>query len=181
MQGDFMWRYLFISLTFAAPATAQVIDREDHSILDQLVPESFKLSGTATVAFSGLRWRTTINYALTNDSGMNLFVGIERSGVSIGSCTDVESSGGGLPLLPSPGQRIYAGPIGAGPPRGVTVLAGAQVTGTIVLFDCDAPNPGFETTPLALSLMLGKQSNYLTMQAVPLSATVPIRRMRPPF
>jgi hypothetical protein len=74
-----MWRYLFIFLTFAAPATAQVIDRDDHSILDQLVPDSFKLSGSATAAFSGLGWRTTINYALTNDSGMNLFLGIVES------------------------------------------------------------------------------------------------------
>jgi hypothetical protein len=180
MREGLMWRYLFLSLAFAAPAIAQVT-REDNSIFDQLVPESFKLSGSAIAAFSGLEWRTTINYALTNDSGMNLFLGIERSNVSLGSCTDVESSSGGLPLLPSPGARIYTGPIGGGPPRGVMVLAGARIAGTIILVDCEAPNPGFETTPFAFSLMLGKQSNYFTMQVVPVSATVPVRRMRPPF
>ncbi len=176
-----MWRYLFLALTFAAPASAQVMDREDHSILDQLVPESFKLSGSAIASFTGLAWRTTVSYALTNDSGMNLFLGIERSGVSLGSCTEVESGSGGLPLLPSPGQRIYAGPIGAGPPRGVMVLAGARVTSTIVLVNCEAPNRDFETTPIALSLMLGKQPSYFTMQVVPVSGAVPIRRVRPPF
>lgn len=176
-----MWRSLFLTLALAVPATAQAMQRDDHSIIDQLVPESFKLSGSAIAAFSGLSWRTTVNYALTNDSGMNLFLGIERSGVSLGSCTEAESAVGGLPLLPSPGARIYAGPIGGGPPRGVMVLAGARVVGTITLLNCEAPNPGFETTPFSLSLMLDRRADYFAMQIVPVSATVPIRRMRAPF
>lgn len=89
-----MWRFLLVVLALATPAIAQVGPREDNSILDQLVPESFKLTGTATAAMNGIVWRTSINYALTNNSGMNLYLGIERSGVSLGSCTEAETSSG---------------------------------------------------------------------------------------
>jgi hypothetical protein len=176
-----MWRLLLVALALATPAFAQVAPREDTSILEQLVPESFRLTGTATAARNGFLWRTTINYALTNNSGMNLFLGIDRSGVSLGSCTEAEAANGGLPLLPRPRQLIYGAPIGAGPPRGILALAGARIAGTIILMNCDAPNPGYETAPLALSLMLGKEADFNKMQLIPLSAVIPIRQLRPPF
>lgn len=172
---------VFLAL-LASPAVAQIAPKQqDDSILEQLVPESFKLTASATAQRTGLVWRTTISYGLKNDSGMNLYMGVDRSSVALGSCTEAETSTGGLPLLPSPQARVYSAPAGSGPPRGVMALAGSRVSGVITLVNCDAPNPGSATAPLSLSLLLGKQADYARMTPVPISADIAIRQIADPW
>ena len=43
-----------------------------------------------------------------------------------------------------------------GPPRGAFVPAGARAAGAIVVYNCPAPNPGYPTAPLSISLLVGK-------------------------
>lgn len=171
---------LFTVLTSAA--FAQVAPKQtDETILEQLVPESFKLTASATAQRTGIIWRTAISYALKNDSGMNLYMGVDRSSVAFGTCNDAESSTGGLPLLPSPEARVYSAPAGSVAPRGVMALAGSRVSGVITLAYCDAPNPGSATAPLSMSLLLGKQPDFRSMTPVPISADIPIKQIADPW
>ncbi len=98
--------YRIVAFLFAAclsafqPAFAQVI-AGDNALLEQLVPESLKFEASAVASKADLfNWRTNISYTLTNNSGMNLYMGIMMGSVAIGSCSQVNNARGGLQLLP---------------------------------------------------------------------------------
>jgi hypothetical protein len=164
-------------LAFLSPAFAQVT-QQDESLQQQLVPDSFKFEGTAIAQQFNWFWNTTVSYSIVNNSGMNLYLGLMIGGVSIGSCTDAQRATGALQLLPSPNAVAYSQAYGAGPPRGAFVPAGGRATGTIVVANCPAPNPGFPTAPLSISLMVGKGEMPKSMIRFPLSADVPIRQLQ---
>ena len=159
-------------------ASAQIIQNPE-ALQEQLVPESFKLTASAIaekVPYHRL-WRTSITYSIANDSGMNLYIGISQQGLAIGSCTEVESTTSGLPLLPPPTAIAYAAPIGGGEPRGIYVPSGGKAGGTIIMAECEAPNPGSPTAQLSLTLMLGKKPSFTKMFTYPLSTDAPVRQL----
>jgi hypothetical protein len=166
-----------LSFACRSPAFAQVTP-QDESLQEQLVPESFKLEATAVAAKFNWLWNTTINYTIANNSGMNLYLGIMRGGVAIGSCTDAEEASGSLQFLPNPHAHVFSINPMQGPPRGAFVLAGARVAGAIVVSNCAAPNPGYPTAPLSISLMIGKTQAFQTMTTFPLSMNAPIRQLQ---
>ena len=65
-----------------------------------------------------------------------------------------------------------------GPPRGAFVPAGARAAGAIVVYNCPAPNPGYPTAPLSISLLVGKSQSFQTMTTFPLSVDAPIRQLQ---
>jgi hypothetical protein len=172
-----MLRIIAVFFALISPAFAQVAT-PDESLQEQLVPESFKLTASAIATKPYAEWWTTVSYILVNNSGMNLYMGILQGSVAIGSCTQVEKVAGGLPALPGRNQLVYIAPIGSPPPRGMFVPAGGQVAGSIVFLDCAAPNPGFPTAPLSVSLMVGKSGAPKTMTQFSVSAEAPIRQVR---
>jgi len=163
-------------LCLASPASAQV-SPQDESLQQQLVPESFRIEATALASKFNWLWNTTISYTITNNSGMNLYLGIMKGGVSIGSCTDAEEVRGSLQFLPSPHAHVYSVNPMQGPPRGSYVPAGSKVSGAIIVYTCAAPNPGYPTAPLSIQLLVGKAQSFQTMTTFPLTADVPIRQV----
>jgi hypothetical protein len=172
-----MWHLIAGFLLFTTAASAQIL-QDDNSMQEQLLADSFKITASATASNSMNMWRTSIAYGITNNSGMNLYLGISQGGFALGSCTDLDSATSGLPLLPAPNSRVYSSPAGGGEPRGIFVPSGVRVAGTIVLSNCAAPNLGSATAPLSLTLMMGKKPNFSSMFTFPLSADVPIRQLR---
>ena len=90
-----------VSLSCLSPACAQVT-QQDESLQEQLVPDSFKIEASAVASKFNWLWNTTVSYTVTNNSGMNLYLGVMRGGVTIGSCTDAEEIRGTLQFLPNP-------------------------------------------------------------------------------
>jgi len=173
-----MLRIITIFFALTSSTLAQVTT-PDSSLQEQLVPESFKLEATAIAAKVNLSdWRTTVSYALTNNSGMNLYIGIMMGSIAIGSCTEAQSAHGGLQLLPGPNTIAYPVDLTVGPPRPVFVPAGTRVAGTILVEDCSAPNPGSPTAPLSISLMIGKSEARKAMIQYPLSVDALIRQVQ---
>jgi hypothetical protein len=168
---------VFISLCVLSPAFAQVT-QQDESLQEQFVPESFKVEASAVAAKFNWLWNTTISYTITNNSGMNLYLGVMRGGVTIGNCTDAEEIRGSLQFLPNPHANAYSVNPMQGPPRGAFVPSGGRAADTIVVYNCPAPNPGFPTAPLSISLMVGKSQTFQTMTTFPLSADTPIRQLQ---
>ena len=168
---------IFISMSLLSPVVAQVT-QPDESLQEQFVPESFRLAASAVAAKFNWVWNTTISYSITNNSGMNLYLGVMRGGVAIGSCTDAEEISGSLQFLPNPQAHVYSVNPSEGPPRGAFVPAGARVAGAIVVYNCPAPNPGFPTAPLSIALLVGKSQSFQTMTSFPLSFDAPIRQLQ---
>jgi len=166
-----------ISFSLSPGASAQVM-QQDESLQEQLVPESFTLEATAIASKFNWLWSTTVSYAVTNHSGMNLYLGIMQGGVTLGSCTDAEEIRGALQFLPSPHATAYSMNPMQGPPRGAFVPAGARATGAIILTNCATPNPGFPTAPLSISLMVGRSEAFRTMTTFPLNVDAPIRMLQ---
>lgn len=172
--------FFFVAcLSAFQPASAQVT-AGDNPILEQLVPESFKFEASAVASKIDLfNWRTNVSYTLANNSGMNLYMGVLKGSVAIGSCSHADNAHGGLQLLTIPPSGPYAVELSVGPPpRPVFVPAGGKISGMIAVEDCSAPNPGSPTAPLSLTLMIGKTDARKTMAQVPLSANTPIRQIR---
>lgn len=170
---------LAFALAAALPSYSQVANN-DSALLDQLIPDSFKLEANATAALAGLiDWRTSISYSITNKSGMNLWMGIAMDSVAIGTCSSAHIYHGGLALLPTPRTTAYSFNPSQGLPRPVMVPSGGKVAGMIELENCAAPNPGSATAPLSLSLMLGKTNDTKNMVEFPISIDAPIRQIVP--
>ena len=173
-----MLKIILFLLCLTTPLSAQILN-QDQGVTEQLVPESFKFDGTAQAAKFGLfDWKTTISYSLTNNSGMNLYMGILMGSVGIGSCSEARSVRGGLQLLPGPNSTAYAIDLSVGPPRPLYVSAGQKISGTIIVEECEAPNPGVATAPVALTLMLGKTQSTKVMTQISLSAEMPVRQIQ---
>ena len=168
---------IFFATLGLSPVSAQVMQQDD-SLQQQLVPDSFKLTATAVAAKFNWFWNTTISYTVTNNSGMNLYLGVMRGGVTIGNCTDAQQIQGSLQFLPNPHATAYSVNPMDGPPRGAFVPAGARVSGAIVLANCAAPNPGHPTAPTSLTLLAGKSQAFKTMTTFPLSFETPIRQLQ---
>lgn len=170
---------IFASLLFVvnAPASAQVTP-QDESLQEQFVPESFKLEATAVAAKFNWFWNTTISFTITNNSGMNLYLGVMQHGVTIGSCADAQEIRGALQFLPNPHAHVFSVNPSQGPPRGAFVPAGARVAGAIIVANCAAPNPGFATAPVSIQLLVGKSQSFQTMTNFPLSFEAPIRQLQ---
>jgi hypothetical protein len=166
-----------ISFCTYLPASAQVM-QQDESLQEQLVPESFKVEATAIASKFNWIWSTTISYTVTNNSGMNLYLGVMQGGVTIGNCTDAQEIRGSLQFLPNPQANAYSVNPMQGPPRGAFVPTGARAAGAIVVYNCAAPNPGFPTAPLSISLMVGKTQSFRTMTTFPLLVDAPIRQLQ---
>lgn len=160
-----------------SPASAQVT-QQDESLQEQFVPESFKIEASAVSSKFNWLWSTTISYTITNNSGMNLYLGVMRGGVTIGNCTDAQEIRGSLQFLPNPHANAYSVNPMQGPPRGAFVPAGGRAAGAIVVSNCPAPNPGFATAPLSISLLVGKSQSFKTMTTFPLSVDAPIRQLQ---
>ena len=170
-----MFRVLIILIALTDIACAQIV-KPDENLQEQIVPESFAFTGTATARKFNSFWRTSVSYTVVNKSGINLYLGLMQNGVSLGSCGDAESTQSGLPLLPSPSASVYSSPAG-GLPRAVFVPASGRTSRRIVLENCAAPNPGFETAPLSITLMLGKTNDWKKMITLPVDAEIPIRQL----
>ena len=93
----------FVSLSCLSPACAQVT-QQDESLQEQLVPDSFKIEASAVASKFNWLWNTTISYTVTNNSGMNLYLGVMRGGVTIGSCTDAQEIRG-IAAIPAQSAR----------------------------------------------------------------------------
>jgi hypothetical protein len=172
-----MLRVAMMLALLISPATAQVMG-PDESLQQQLVPESFPFEATAVATkINQFEWTTTISYAVTNKSGMNLYMGVAIGGVSIGSCTRATRASGGLRFLPPPGMTNYSTNMVGGDPQAVFAPAGARIAGNISLDECSAPNPGSPTAPVSMSLMIGKTQAIQSMIQYPVSAIAPIRRV----
>ena len=172
-----MLRVVMMLALLMSPAAAQVMG-PDESLQQQLVPESFPFEATAVATkINQFEWTTTITYAVTNKSGMNLYMGVAIGGVSIGSCTRATQASGGLRFLPPPGMINYSTNIAGGDPQAIFAPAGARIAGSISLDECSAPNPGSPTAPVSMSLMIGKTQTIQSMIQYPVSATAPIRRV----
>ena len=150
----------FVALSYLSPACAQVT-QQDENLQEQLVPDSFKIEASAVASKFNWLWNTTVSYTVTNNSGMNLYLGVMRGGVTIGSCTDAQEN--------NPMQ---------GPPRGAFVPSGGRAAGAIVVYNCPAPNPGYATAPLSISLLVGKSQSFQTMTTFPLSVDAPVRQLQ---
>lgn len=171
-----MLRLLLVLLILTSPVSAQIMS-PDEGLLQQLVPESFPLEASALAAKVSLgEWNTTISYTLSNNSGMNLYMGVLMGSVSIGSCNQATRTSGGLALLPGRGAIAYPIDLSVGPPQPVIVPAGARIGGNITIERCDAPNPGFPTAPVAMTLMIGRSPSIKGMIQYPVSTTASIRR-----
>ena len=177
MQRKVVLILVFIFFAMIAPVRAQVT-QQDESLQEQFVPESFKLEADAVAAKFNWFWNTTISFVVTNNSGMNLYLGVMRGGVTIGNCTDAEQIQGSLQFLPNPHATAYSVNPMQGPPRGVFVPAGARVAGAIIVANCAAPNPGHPTAPVSLTLMVGKSEAFRTMTTFPLTFETPIRQLQ---
>ena len=172
-----MNRFLFCLMAFTLSVSAQVAPSDDNTLLEQIVPESFVIKGDAVASQINWFWRTSISYSITNKTGINLYMGVMQGGVSLGSCGDVQTTQGGLPQLPSPKATYYSAPAGGGPPRAIFVPAAGKVSGLIVLNNCQAPNPGFPTAPLSVTLMMGKANDWKHMVSLSVNADIPIRQV----
>ena len=172
-----MLRVAMMIVLLMSPAAAQVMGL-DESLQQQLVPESFPFEATAVATkINQFEWTTTITYAVTNKSGMNLYMGVAIGGVSIGSCTRATRASGGVRFLPPPGMMNYSTNITGGDPQVIFAPAGARIAGSISLDECSAPNPGSPTAPVSMSLMIGKTQAIKSMIQYPVSANAPIRRV----
>lgn len=167
----------FILLCLSSPVFAQVT-QQDEGLQEQFVPESFKIEASAVSAKFNWLWNATLSYSIANNSGMNLYLGILRGGVALGNCTDAEEVRGSLQFLPNPHATAYSVNPMQGPPRGAFVPAGGRAAGAIILYNCPAPNPGYPTAPLSLSLMVGKTQAFQTMTSFPLSVEAPVRQLQ---
>lgn len=165
------------SLWLPPSASAQVT-QQDESLQEQFVPESFKLEASAVASKFNWLWNTTISYTITNNSGMNLYLGVMRGGVTIGNCTDAQEIRGSLQFLPNPHASAYSMNPSEGPPRGAFVPAGGRAAGAIVVYNCATPNPGYPTAPVSISLLVGKSQSFKTMTTFPLSVDAPIRQLQ---
>ena len=171
-----MFRILFLLLALIDTAHAQILKRDE--LQEQIVPDSFTLTGSASASRIGNSfWRMSVNYAIVNKTGINLYLGFLQDGISLGSCGNAERVQGGLPLLPSPSAGSYSSSNGGGAPRGVFVPASGRIAGMIILDNCGTPNPGFPTAPLALTLMLGKAGDFSKMVTLPIDAEIPVRQL----
>ena len=174
-----MLRGIMALLLLGSSAAAQVVNQGSPKALqEQLVPESLPLTGTATAAkVNAFEWYTTINYTLANNSGMNLYMAIAYRSVSIGSCGRIQ--GGGV----SGGLAMLSGFVLQFPPSGGSGLrfvpAGGRVTGTVILNECEAPNPGFATAPLSMGLLIGTSANPAQLIQVAVSADASVRQLPP--
>ncbi len=166
-----------VSLSCLSPACAQVT-QQDESLQEQFVPESFKVEATAVASKFNWLWNTVISYTITNNSGMNLYLGIMRGGVTIGSCTDAQEIRGTLQFLPNPQAHVFSVNPMQGPPRGTFVPSGGRAAGAIAVYNCPAPNPGYATAPLSISLLVGKSQSFQTMTTFPLSVDAPVRQLQ---
>ena len=177
--GAAMLRMFIALLILASAANAQIIKgQNDGSLQEQLLPESLPLTASATAAkVNAFEWFTTVNYTLANNSGMNLYMAIAYRSVSIGSCARIQGGGvtGGLAML--------AGLDLSFPTQGGAGLrfvpAGGRVSGTIMLNECEAPNPGFATAPLSMGLLIGKSADPRQLIQVSVSAEAQVRQLRP--
>jgi hypothetical protein len=167
-----------LSIASAAPTYAQVV-QQDNTLQQQLVADSFKLEASAISSKFNWFWNTRISYVITNNTGMNLYLGVMQHGVTFGSCTDAQQISGSLQFLPSPHAVAYSYNPSQGLPRGEFVPAGAQAAGTIILANCATPNPGYPTAPLPISLMLGTTDAIHGMTTFPLHIDAPIRMIQP--
>jgi hypothetical protein len=173
-----MWRIIAFALVMASSAHAQVGPRDVHNegLPEQLLPESFKLTASAVAQKIDFGWETAVTYQLVNNSGMPLVMGIAAGSVSIGRCTDIMRARGGMMLLPSAFSQAID--LAGGPPRAVTVPAGARVAGTMIAMNCEAPNPGFPTAQLSMTLMIAKNQQSRSMVDFPLSVEADVRQVR---
>ncbi|KYK43223.1 hypothetical protein A1D31_38315 [Bradyrhizobium liaoningense] len=172
-----MLRIALVFVLLASPAAAQLMSR-DNSLQQQLVPESLPFEATAVATkLNQFEWTTTISYAVTNKTGMNLYMGVAIGGVSIGSCSRATRTSGGLRFLPPPGMTNYSTNMVGGDPQPIFAPAGARIAGSVSLDECSAPNPGSPTAPVSMSLMIGKTPSIESMIQYPVSATAPIRRV----
>ena len=166
-----MLKILLILMVSATVAVAQV-SKPDESLQEQVVPESFTLTRVSTSKSGTFGWETRISYSIVNKSGINLYIGLLKSSISLGTCDDVNSVAGGLSLLPSPSAIGYSGD-----PHEAFVPASGRITGVIALANCSSPNPGSPTAPLSLTLMFGKTREWKKMVLLPLDAEIPIRQL----
>lgn len=172
-----MRRIALILLFISMPATAQIMG-PDESLQQQLVPESLPFEATAVATkINQFEWVTTLSYAITNKSGMNLYMGVAIGSVSIGSCSRATRAAGGLRFLPPTGMTGYSTNMVGGDPQPIFAPAGARIGGTITLEECSAPNPGSATAPVTMSLMMSKSQDVRSMIQYPVSTNAPIRRV----
>jgi hypothetical protein len=135
----------------------------DEDLMDQLTPDSLKLEADAIAKVAGAFSETVISYQITNNSGMNLVMDLKDNSASIGACPYVYYSNGGLDLFTH---------------ELVTVLAGGIVSGTLTAISCEAPNPGFATAKLSMTLLLAKSKKSRTMIDFPMSIEAPVRQVK---
>jgi hypothetical protein len=178
-------RLVVVLFLLTVPAVAQVteVPLGDEGLMDQLTPDSLKLEADAIATHDMSSWETAISYQITNNSGMNLVMGIASGSVAIGACTDVNRTRGGLSLLPNAAQAgsdwtSQVTELDAGPIHAVTVLAGGKVSGTVIAISCRAPNPGFPTATLSMTLMLAKSQKSRAMFDFPMSIETPVRQVK---
>jgi hypothetical protein len=191
--GGNMRIYKFISaliLIGASPnleAFAQVIQQPHSTPHHQISPTSFVLTATATaVVKRGEAWgaeyaHTVVNYSLQNQSGMNLFMGIDGKSLSIGNCRELDEVRGALGMLDNVGVRNPGpawGLAGSTQNRPVMMPSGAVMSGALIFKDCAAPNPGFPTAILSFRIGIGPTTQQSEMIALPIGADVPVRQIK---
>ena len=60
-----MYRVLILLIALTDVACAQIV-KQDDSLQEQIVPESFALTGSATASKFNWAWRTSVSYTVVN-------------------------------------------------------------------------------------------------------------------
>jgi hypothetical protein len=168
-----MVRVFACILLLLSPASAQVLI-EDQSLQEQLVPESFKLTGSGVAEHFVWHWQTAVSYTLKNDTGMNLYVALLDGGTSFGTCGEAAGVKGALPELSPDGRKYGSVSPTTQHARPTFVPAGARLSGTSTLENCATPNRGSPTAAFSVTLLVRRNNEERILQ-VPLSVDAPIR------
>jgi len=117
----------------------------------------------------------TVRFSIENSSGVDIEAALRRGSISVGACTNIETTSSGLPYALGAGsERItWSNMAKSAPPR--FVAAGARIETTIATpySDCTEMLRGIQTTDLAISIAVTWSSKTFD---IPLSAeAVPVR------
>lgn len=117
----------------------------------------------------------TVRFSVENASGVDIEAALRRGSISVGSCTNIETSSSGLPYALGAGSERMTWSNMAKPAQPRFLAAGGRVEATIATpySDCTDTLRGIKTTDIAMSIAVTWSSKTFD---IPLSAeAVPVR------
>jgi len=117
----------------------------------------------------------TVRFSVENASGVDIEAALRRGSISVGSCTNIETTSSGLPYAFGAGSERMTWSNMANPTQPRFVAAGARIEATIATpySNCTDTLRGIQTTDLSMSIAVTWSSKTFD---IPLSAeAVPVR------